>query len=62
MGKPLPMKQSLVFTEQLNIRVEPELKENFRKLSYLGVDVPELIRRSVKETLDQALKALPADK
>lgn len=56
------MKQSLVFTEQLNIRVEPELKENFRKLSYLGVDVPELIRRSVKETLDQALKALPADK
>lgn len=46
-------------TEQLNIRVEPELKDSFRKLAYMGVDVQELIRSTLKETLDAALKALP---
>ena len=62
MKQTVPMKDSKVYTESISIRVEPELKESFRKLSYMGVDLPELIRRSIRETLDAALKAVHTDK
>ncbi len=56
MSKHLPMKRTRA--EQINIRVEPDLKDSFRKLAYMGVDVQELVRRSVRETLDTAIKSL----
>lgn len=59
--KTLPMKTSKVCTEQIAIRVEPELKESFRRLTYLGVDAPELLRKAIRETISDALKSLPND-
>lgn len=52
------MKNSKVCTEQISLRVEPELKEQVRKLTYLGVDMPELVRRCLREAVQKGLERL----
>lgn len=54
----LPMKASRVCTEQISIRVEPELKESVRKLTYLGVDVPELVRQCIRDAVQKGLEKI----
>lgn len=61
MDDKLPMKASATCTEQISVRVEPELKAKLKKLTYMGVDMPELVRRCVREAVERGLKRLGDD-
>lgn len=52
----LPMKNSHSFTEQINVKVSNDTKENFKILKYHGVDVAQLCRSVIQDALTNALK------
>lgn len=54
------MLNKATFTDQVNIRVTPELKEEIRILKGLGVDTSELIRLAILEAIDKAKRLLEA--
>jgi uncharacterized protein with PIN domain len=58
MSADVPMKNSKVRTEQFNFRCEEELKALARKLTNMGVDVPTISHRAVKEALLDAEKKI----
>jgi RNase adaptor protein for sRNA GlmZ degradation len=54
----LPMKRSAVYTEQLGLRIESELKDQIQILAQAGVDTMELAREGLREKVSDALKTL----
>ena len=54
----LPMKASFIYTEQYNLRVDKELKDDIRFLSSAGVEVSELVRPILRDLVKEAKKRL----
>ena len=52
------MKDSFVYTEQYNLRVEKELKDDIRFLSGAGVEVSDLVRPVLRELVKKARKQI----
>jgi hypothetical protein len=50
----LPMKPSFVYTDQFNVRIERELKEDIRFLAGQGVEVSDLLRPVIREAVRRA--------
>lgn len=50
----LPKRRASVYTEQINIRVEPELREAFDEIKRTtSLDVPEIQRRVLRELVEK---------
>lgn len=54
----LPRKRGYVYTEQYNVRIEPDLKADIRFLDGEGVEVSELIRPLIRDAVTKAKKKL----
>lgn len=52
----LPMKASVIYTEQFNLRIERQLKEDIRFLTDSGVEVSDLVRPLLREAILRAKK------
>lgn len=48
------MKPAFVYTEQFNMRIERELKEDIKFLAGHGVEVAELLRPLVRKEIERA--------
>jgi TRAP-type C4-dicarboxylate transport system substrate-binding protein len=58
----LPMKPAFVYTEQFNLRIEKDLKEDIRFLSDSGVEVSELVRPVFRELVQKARRQIEDSK
>lgn len=54
----LPMKPSVLYPAQINIKVEQEIKDSVRHLSNRRVAVNELLRKAIKEAIKDALEKI----
>jgi antitoxin component of RelBE/YafQ-DinJ toxin-antitoxin module len=51
----IPMKPAKVFTEQINARITPDMKEKLWYLKGQGVDVQTLFRTVLEQIVDEAM-------
>lgn len=58
----LPMKPAKVFTEQINARISPDLKEKLWYLKGQGVDVQTLFRQTLEDIVDEAISEMAEGK
>lgn len=52
------MKDAKTYTEQINIKVKPDLKHKHAALKDRGVDVGELIRGALEPVIERAYDSL----
>ncbi len=57
MHKKIPMRPAKMFTEQINVKVTPEIKDKIRRLKSSGVDLGELYRDALVPAIELALKS-----
>lgn len=57
----LPMKASYIYTEQYNLRIEKELKDDIRFLAAAGVEVSDLVRPKLKEIVTIAKRKIETE-
>jgi post-segregation antitoxin (ccd killing protein) len=50
----LPMKRSLQYPEQCNVKIDAQLKADIRFLDGQGVEVAELLRCAMKAAVERA--------
>lgn len=53
----IPMRPASTFTEQINIKVKPELKEKYKFLKENGVDMAELSRSTLEPVIERTYLA-----
>lgn len=56
----IPMKRQKIFTEQVNAKITPELKQKVRELKNMGVDVGELCRNAISQAIEDAHNSMRA--
>lgn len=56
--KELPRKRTSVYTEAVGVKVEVELKKRLESLNLQGIDVPELLRESIRDAAQRAEESL----
>jgi hypothetical protein len=61
MDNQIPMKDAKTFTEQINTKVKPSLKDKYVALKDRGVDVGELSRSALEPVIMKAYESLFGD-
>lgn len=58
MDTKIPMKNDRIYTEQINTKVKPTLKEKYEFIKARGVDVGELSRSALEPAIEHAYEKM----
>lgn len=58
MSQAIPMKTSVKYPEQINVKVEIDTKFKLQRLKERGADVAEICRQAIKQAIEEANETL----
>jgi len=58
MKQSLPLKRTFSCTKNISVKVETELKDIERRLGEMGIDTPELLRKTIRKALKDAIELM----